>query len=122
MSAVTPAALPSSERRAGHDGGLNITGGRRLFSEILLSSSLLNRSELHAAVEHAERERIPLFDTIVDLGLVTDVDSYAVLAQATGIPLIDLNDITVSPLALRLVPEKVCRRHTLVPLHQETAR
>jgi type IV pilus assembly protein PilB len=119
MPSMTTPSAGSQERRAGHDAGLNIPGGCRLFSEILLSSSLLNRNELHAAIEHAEHERMPLFDAIVDLGLVTDVDSYAALAQATGIPLIDLNDVTVSPLALRLVPEKVCRRHTLVPLHQD---
>ena len=46
-------------------------------------------------------------------------DTYAALAEATGMPLVSLSDVTPSPLALRLVPERVARRHVLIPLDED---
>ena len=95
-----------------------VPGGSR-FSDLLLAQSLLKLHDLNAAVEHSEQQQVPLADAIVQLGLVSETDSYAALACATGLPLVDLSEITPSTLALRLVPERVARRHILVPLGED---
>src|SRR5918994_473298 len=86
------------------------------LADLLLSRSLLNRHNLALAVEHGERRHVPLVDAVVDLGFVNENESYTALANCTGLPLVDLSELTPSSLALRLVPERVARRHVLLPL------
>ena len=89
------------------------------LGELLLSRSLLNRSNLAAAVEHGERRHVPLVEAVVSLGFVTESDSYIALANCTGLRLVGPSELTPSNLALRLVPERVARRHVLLPLTED---
>jgi CheY-like chemotaxis protein len=61
------------------------------------------------------RDRIELADAVVALG-VLEADSYAALAVAAGTDLIVLESVTPSELAVQLVPERLARRHGVVPL------
>ena len=89
------------------------------FEQFLLAASLLNRHDLTVAAELAAREQTPLADAIVSLGFTSELDTYAVLASATGVALVDLDDVEISPFALRLVPEKVARKHLVLPIVQD---
>lgn len=82
----------------------------------LIEQGLLDRQEVTSAREHAAREGLQLVDAIVALGLISEGESYAALADATGLPLVSLDNVAVSELALRLVPERLARRHLVVPL------
>jgi type IV pilus assembly protein PilB len=86
------------------------------FPALLLNASLINRSDLVLAEQHALREQMPLADAVVALGLVPEEDSYATLADAGGYEVVDLADAVTSELAARLVPERIARRYFLVPL------
>ena len=105
----TPETAPVSPRDA--------MGAR--FGETLVARSLLSRQNLAIAVDHCERLRVPLVEAVVDLGFVSENDSYSALAICTGLPLVDLSDVTPSNLALRLVPERVARRHLLLPINED---
>src|SRR5438477_3387499 len=48
--------------------------------------------------------------------MVNEATCYSLLAEAAGLTLVDLADQTSSELAVRLVPERLARRHTVVPL------
>ncbi|HEY0285211.1 MAG TPA: GspE/PulE family protein, partial [Vicinamibacterales bacterium] len=89
------------------------------LADLLLARSLLNRHNLAVAVEHGERQHVPLVEAVVDLGFVTENDSYTALANCTGLRLVDGSELTPSNLALRLVPERVARRHMLLPLTED---
>jgi type IV pilus assembly protein PilB len=89
------------------------------FGELLLSQSLVNRHNLDIAIDHSDRRHVPLADSVVALGFVTEHDSYAALAEFSGLRLVDLSELTPSKLALRLVPERVARRHILLPLTED---
>ena len=52
----------------------------------LVEQRLLDRQEVTNAREHAAREGLQLVDAVVALGLVSEHDSYAALADATGLP------------------------------------
>jgi type II secretory ATPase GspE/PulE/Tfp pilus assembly ATPase PilB-like protein/ActR/RegA family two-component response regulator len=107
------------ERRVDRDLGTGKPTGVRAFAEQLLGAGALTREQLASAVERAEQQHVALHDMVVVLGLVSEVDSYAALSKVTGIPLLDLRDVAVSGLAVRLVPEKLARRHTVLPLHED---
>lgn len=86
------------------------------FPALLVDASLINRSDLSLAEQHAVRERMPLVDAVVALGMVREEDSYAKLAEAGGFELADLEHTVSSELAVRLVPERIARRYFVVPL------
>ena len=79
------------------------------FPALLMDASLINRSDLSLAEQHAARERMPLVDALVALKLVREEDSYAKLAEAGGFELADLEHTVSSELdalATRLRPEQ----------------
>jgi len=92
---------------------------RPRFEHALLAAALVSRRDLEVAAELAERDQIPLPDAIVSLGFASELDTYAALARAAGLPLVDLEEVEISPFVVRLVPEKVARRHQVVPIAQD---
>lgn len=92
---------------------------RKRFEDALLGAALVSRRDIDVAAELAERDQISLADAVVSLGLASELDTYAALSQATGVPLVDLDEVEVSPFVLRLIPEKVARRHRVLPLAQD---
>ena len=89
------------------------------FGESLVSRLLLNRHDLGVALAHSDQRHVPLVDAVVELGFVSEIDSYVALSMFTGLRLVELCDMTPSNLALRLVPERVARRHQLLPLTED---
>jgi len=53
---------------------------------------------------------------MAEQGLVTPEERAQALSLELNIPLVDLKRQPVEPAALRLVPEKIARKHTLIPL------
>ena len=90
--------------------------GRAGFPALLINASLISRHDLSMAEQHAAREQMEVADAVVALGLVAEDDSYAMLARAAGLGIVDLETATFSALAVRLVPERIARRHLVVPL------
>ncbi|MBI2835610.1 MAG: type II/IV secretion system protein [Acidobacteria bacterium] len=119
---MSPRATPQaqvSERRLRHHGGTGVPQGRRKFSGLLLGSSLIKRVDLLKAIAHADKHQLPLAESVVALGFVSETDSYAILASVAGMPLVDLTDTTVDRTCLKLLPARVARRHSIVPLQAD---
>ena len=90
--------------------------GKAGFPALLLERPLLSRAKLEVAEQHAQREGVELIDAILALGLASEADVYPLLARSAGLEFVSLRDLKPSELALRLVPEKIARRHMIVPL------
>jgi type IV pilus assembly protein PilB len=82
----------------------------------MLERGLVTPDGLRDAQEHSSRAQTDLTDALVSLGLTAEHRAYAVLAAAAGVDLVDLDDIVLSELAVRLVPERLARRHLVVPM------
>jgi len=93
-----------------------MTGTVNGYGGLMVDQGVLTRNDLVAAEQHALRERMELTDAIIALGLAPERDVYGVLGQASGLPLTALDDVISSELAVRLVPERVARRHGAVPI------
>jgi len=85
------------------------------FPGLLIEASLMSLADLSLAEQHAIREQMRLADAVVALGLVPEEACYAKLAEAGGFEVADLEHITSSELAVRLVPERIARRYFAVP-------
>ena len=99
------ASIESESPSAGLDG----------FPALLVKRGLITASGLATAQSRVVRERLELADAVVALG-VSETDSYAALAAAAGVGVIALGEVRSSDLAVRLVPERLARRHSIVPL------
>jgi type IV pilus assembly protein PilB len=86
------------------------------FPLLLVEDGLITRQDLVIAEQHAAREHADLAETIVALGLAPETDVYRLLAHAAGAEFVTLDDHPASELAIRLVPERLARRHLIVPL------
>jgi type IV pilus assembly protein PilB len=86
------------------------------FTTLLLQEGLVTRHDLTVAEQHAAREHTNLVETLVALGLAAEADVYSLLARVSGAEFVSLEDRTASELAIRLVPERLARRHLVVPL------
>jgi type IV pilus assembly protein PilB len=90
--------------------------GRAGFPALLIDRGLISRNDLMVAERHAQVEDVELADAFVTLGLVEEAACYAALAEAAGLDLVDAVGMAKSELAVRLVPERLARRHAVVPL------
>ena len=82
----------------------------------MLQRGLVTAESLNAAQDHSCRAHVDLTDALVALQLMAEQKAYAALAAAAGTDLVDLDDIVLSELAVRLVPERLARRHLVVPI------
>jgi type IV pilus assembly protein PilB len=83
---------------------------------LLLDGQTVTHGDLVHARQHAEQRQTDLAEALVALGLITEEDGYAALARAAGLPLVSLDSMEPSELALRLIPERLARRHQVVPI------
>src|SRR6185436_10181954 len=89
------------------------------FPALLLERKLVRQDALATAETHATREDMALVDALVALGLLSELDAYSVLAEAAGASHVVLDDAVSTEFAIRLVPERLARRHLVVPLDVE---
>jgi type IV pilus assembly protein PilB len=93
-------------------GNYRLTG----LEAVMVDRGLISQQDLAVAGQHAEREQLDLADAVVALALVDERDSYECLAASAGLDLVDLHEIESSELAIRLVPERLARKHMAVPV------
>ncbi|MDP6581611.1 MAG: ATPase, T2SS/T4P/T4SS family [Vicinamibacterales bacterium] len=94
-------------------------GIRRRFREQVVSSSLLAEEDLARAEAHAERNEMTLPDAVVAQRLAPERDTFAMLAEVSNLPLVEIEDTEIGELVLHLVPERVARQHRIVPLEED---
>ena len=89
---------------------------KKSLGEMIVEENLITAEQLGNALELQRRQGGKLSEILIKQGLVKAEDLAAVLSVQLNVPLIDLKRHTVQPKALRLVPEDMARRHTLIPL------
>ena len=89
---------------------------RKSLGEMLVAENLITVEQLATALELKRKQGGELGEVLVNQGLVTPQEIATVLSIQLNLPLIDLKRHMVQPNALRLIPEDMARRHTLIPL------
>ena len=94
----------------------------RQLAEILLDARLVDEGQLAAAYDIHQREGRSLGRVLVDLGVLTEAQLVAALAEQIGLPFVDLADYNVDGSAVALLPAAVCRRHAVLPIGYDDGR
>ena len=89
---------------------------KKSLGEMLIEENLITAEQLDKALELQRKQGGKLGDILVSQGLVKAEELAAVLSVQLNVPLIDLKRHKVQPDALRLIPEDMARKHTLIPL------
>ncbi len=89
---------------------------RKSLGEMLIEENLITAEQLDKALKLQRKQGGKLSDILLSQGLVKAEELAAVLSVQLNVPLIDLKRHKVQPEALRLIPEDMARKHTLVPL------
>ena len=86
------------------------------LEEQLLSSGLLTQDQMAKAKQEAQRTGMLLDRVITKLGFLTEDDIANIIAQSLGVPYMDIKNYIIDPDVLKLVPEAIAKKYTLIPL------
>ncbi len=93
-----------------------MAGARKRLGELLVETGLLSEESLTRVLSEQRIVRKKLGEIIVNQGLATEDEIAQALSLQLGIPLVDLPNTPVEPQAVELIPEKVARKHLIMPI------
>jgi type IV pilus assembly protein PilB len=94
----------------------------RSLGHILVDRGLLSLEQLQKAEAEQQDTGQSLGRVLVNQRIVTEKDLVAALATQIGMSFVDLVDADVDPRATTMVPEKIMRRHSLLPIGFEDGK
>lgn len=86
------------------------------LGEILVRENLISPQNLREALDYQREHGGRLGLNLVKLGLVSDDMITAVLSRQYGIPSVNLDLFNIDPGVLRLIPQEVAQKHSVLPL------
>lgn len=89
---------------------------------LLLRHGIINDSQLERALAHSRQGKTRLGESLVKLGLCTDLDVSRALAQQNEVPFVDLQTTPPTIHAISLVPGQVARQYRFIPVRVEGDR
>jgi type IV pilus assembly protein PilB len=82
-----------------------------------MEAGLLKEADLARVLQEQKGKRGERFgETVVRLGLASEVEIARALSDQLGIPFIDLTAMSISPQALQEVPERLAKKHLILPV------
>ncbi len=88
------------------------------ISEILLAKGLLTPQQIDEAVALQRAEGLRLDRALIQLGAITERQMLEVMSEQLHIPLVNLDEVTITQETLRFLPAKVVYRKRLLPISQ----
>ena len=86
------------------------------LGEILVRENLISPQNLREALDYQREHGGRLGFNLVKLGLISDDMITAVLSRTYGIPSVNLDLFNIDPAVLRLIPQEVAQKHSVLPL------
>jgi type IV pilus assembly protein PilB len=86
------------------------------LGEILVRENLLNAQQLREALDYQRNHGGRLGFNLVKMGLVSDDMITAVLSRQYGVPSVNLELFDIEPSVIRLIPQEVAQKYSVLPL------
>ncbi len=85
--------------------------------EALKSSKRINEADIaRALAEYAKDSKGKLRDVLVRMGLISDKELTSLLSAVLKIPFLNLAKYKIDPEIAKIIPEKLARKHQIVPV------
>ncbi|HEY6863413.1 MAG TPA: ATPase, T2SS/T4P/T4SS family [Burkholderiales bacterium] len=97
---------------------------KRHIGQILIAQGILTEDQLRIALLEQLKTNQPVGKLLVNLGFVSEATLRDALSEKLGLQSVDLTQIVVDSVALKLVPRDFARRHHIFPvaLDRETRK
>ncbi|MBR0575193.1 Flp pilus assembly complex ATPase component TadA [Proteiniclasticum sp. BAD-10] len=95
---------------------------RKRLGEILESEGLLSAAQTQEALEIQRRTEEKLGDILVSQGWVTYEEILQAIKRQLNIPLVDLDEIHIKQEIIRLMPEKLARKYSALPVRLDNGQ
>ena len=90
---------------------------KKMIGEILLGYDIISESQLEEALELQKNDRRRLGEILVDLGYADEESILSCYALQLGMPYISLSQFSSNSKLAELLPPKLARKHTIIPIH-----
>jgi type IV pilus assembly protein PilB len=88
------------------------------FTEILVRQGVISNNQLAEALQMAKGSGIKVSDALIRLGYATSEEVMRAVAQQFGYDYVDLNEVSIPPSVIELVPESVARENAILPMDE----
>lgn len=86
------------------------------LGELLVEGGLITPAQLQSAITHQKIARGRLGSNLVALGYISEEVLMDFLSHQTGVPQMDVRNVTVPPQILKLVPHRLAEQFTVLPI------
>ncbi len=90
--------------------------------EYLVSKSLVKRSQVSEIEHFAEARGLNHRDAVVQMKLVEPIEATRALAVELRLPFVDLEDMLPEDSVLDMIPRRVVKKHSCLPLFEDRGR
>lgn len=91
---------------------------RKRLGDLLVESHVITKDQLEYALSHKSREE-KLGDFLIRENLITEQQLIEVLEFQLGIPHVSLNQFSINPELIQLVPKELAKRTNIMPIRKE---
>jgi type IV pilus assembly protein PilB len=88
------------------------------IGELLVQKNLISPDQLKKAQDEARQKGERIGHQITKLGYLEESELTDFVAQQYGVPSIDLADFEIDAEVIRLIPEEVALKHTVIPVNR----
>jgi len=89
---------------------------KKSFGDILVGLKIVTPDQLRKAIQEQKHGGGRLEQTLVRLGYATEELILQVLADYFDLPFVDLDTYLIDEKVVKMIPEEMARRHTLIPI------
>ncbi|MFA5239593.1 MAG: ATPase, T2SS/T4P/T4SS family [Phycisphaerae bacterium] len=95
---------------------------RRHLGEILYKAGVVKKQPLIDAIKTSKTSNKRLGQVLLELGLVDEETLTKALAKQFGLEYVNLDKTTIAPDVIKLIPEDLIKRHSILPLGTNNGR
>lgn len=89
---------------------------RKKIGQLLIEAGHIGEKELNIALAEQKKRGKRIGQVLIELGYLTEDKLLPILGKQLKVPFVDLSKVEIKPDVLKMVPEKICRKHILVPI------
>jgi type IV pilus assembly protein PilB len=89
---------------------------RKKIGQLLIEAGHITEKELNIALAEQKKRGKRIGQVLIELGYLGSDKLLPILGKQLKVPFVNLENVEIKPEVLKMVPEKICRKHNLVPI------
>lgn len=89
---------------------------RKKIGQLLIEAGHIGEKELNIGLAEQKKRGKRIGQVLIELGYLSEDKLLPILGKQLKVPFVDLSKVEVLPEVLKMVPEKICRKHNLLPI------